>query len=408
MSQGKHMNICLRSITAPLFAIAVLLAASEGQTAAKITIDDTKWVSLGAAGRISYTTTEDASPSGNDWSNDFNLDSGRIYVNGQISEHVKFEFNTECVFCGNSSLEEFVILDAIAKIEINQYFNIWAGRLLVPAERQELNGPYYSSTYDAFKTPFFPSDFSTEFGTGGAGVYARDHGINIWGAAGPEGAFQYVFGAFAGLQSSSTSGPNSDDNPLFGGRIAYNFLEVEKNPGYYTSGTYYGKGGDIFTVGLAAQYQEDGSGSLLNPGDFFGLAADVLLEKVFSDESVFTFNGEYKYFDSDYNVAAFTDGTGNFGMFDGDSYSLTALYLFPHELGIGKIQPYLRFTDVMPDISADRDEFEVGINYIIDGHNARVSLYYQHGDLSTKGLDYAPTADGRDASRFGLAIQLQI
>ena len=390
---------------------SLFLVGGTAQAGGKIEIDDTKWISIGAAARTSFRTIEDSAPNGSDWSSDFNLDSARIYINGQIHKNIKFELNTECVFCGNSGIppEEYVILDAIAKFEFSPQFNIWAGRMLVPAERQELNGPYYSTTYDAFKTPFYSSDFSTDFGTAGAGVYARDHGVNLWGALGSEGALQYVAGIFNGLESAAGTGPNQDDNLLYAGRLAYNFLDVEKNPGYYTSGTYYGGGGDIFTVGIAMQYQEDGSGTILNPGDFFGVSVDVLFEKVLGNQGVFTFNGEYKNFSSDYALAAFTDGSGCFCMFDGDSYSLVGLYLFPQKIGIGKFQPYLRYTEIDPDGSADRDEFEAGLNYIIDGHNARVSMFYQHGDIVTKGLtNYRPTAGGATVDAIRIAIQLQI
>jgi len=389
------------SLCSPL--LAPLPAAAGG----KVSIDETKWISLGIGGRVSFATIEDASPNSDEWSKDFNVNNARIYINGQAHQYLKFEFNTDCVFCGNSGLEEFVLLDAIAKIEINPYFNVWAGRLIVPAERQELNGPFYSSTYDPYKTPFFSSDYSIDFGAGGAGVYARDQGVNIWGAAGPEGAFQYVFGVFQGLQSSSAAGPNQDDNPLVAGRIAYNFLNVEKNPGYYTSGTYYGSAGDVFTVATAFQYQEDGSGSLDNPGDFFGLAADVLFEKVLSGAGVFTLTGEYKYFDADYDEAAFADPDA-FLMFDGDAFWVAGLYLFEPKVWIGQFQPYFRYTGVYVNDSSDRDEYEAGVNYVIDGHNARISLFYQYGDIATKGLNYAPDADGDDVSAVKLAIQIQI
>ncbi|MBK7951295.1 MAG: hypothetical protein IPK00_21675 [Deltaproteobacteria bacterium] len=392
--------------------IAVALALSlvlplAAQAGGKISIDETKWISLGIGGRAAYSAVEDAAPSGSDFTNDFTINNARIYINGQVHEYVKFEFNTECVFCGNSSLEEFVLLDAVAKIELSPYFNIWAGRLLVPAERQELNGPFYSSTFDAYKTPFYPSDFSVDFGAGGAGVYARDQGVNIWGAFGPEGAFQYVFGVFQGLQSSSTAGPNQDDNPLFAGRVAYNFLSVEKNPGYYTSGTYYGTGGDILTLAAAFQYQEDGAGSLANSGDFFGLSVDAIFEKVISGAGVFTFNGEYKFFDADYDVAAFADPDA-FTMFDGDSFSVVGLFLLEPKVWIGQFQPYFRYTGVYANESSDREEYEAGVNYVIDGHNARISLFYQYGDIATKGLNYAPTATGDDVSAIKLAIQVQI
>jgi len=390
-----------------LVAGALLATAVAAQAGGKIAIDDTKWISIGAGARASFSTIEDLAPNGSDWSTDFNADSARIYINGQIHKYIKFELNTECVFCGNSALEEFVLLDAIAKFELNPMFNIWAGRLLLPAERQELNGPYYSTTYDAYKTPFYSSDFSVDFGSGGAGVYARDHGINIWGNVAPEGRLQYVFGVFNGLESSAGSGPNQDDSAMFAGRIAYNFLNVEKNPGYYTSGTYYGTAGDVLTAAFAFQTQEDGSGSFLNPGDFFGYSADLIFEKVLPNQGVFTFNGEYKDFDADYAVAAFAD-PDCFCMFDGDSYSLVALYMFPKMIGIGKLQPYVRYTDVSPNGSADRDEIEGGVNYIIDGHNARISLFYQHGDIATKGLNYSPAAAGPEVDAIKLAFQLQL
>lgn len=370
---------------------------------AKIELDETRFVTLGAGARASLAFREDSAPSGDDWSNDFNVDNARIYIGGQIHEYVKFEFNTECVFCGNSSLEEFVLLDAIAKFELSPYFNVWAGRLIAPAERRELNGPFYSNTYDAYRTPLFSSDFSVDFGAGGAGVYARDHGVNVWGAAGPGGALQYVFGVFAGIQD----GPNQDDNPLFAGRVAYNFLEVENNPGYYTSGTYYGGGGDILTLGVAAQYQADGTGSAQNPGDFFGVAVDLLGEFVLSDESVATIDLEFKSFDADHPATAAADADPNkFLMFSGESYSVAALYLLPGEVGIGRLQPYLRYTGVEPDEGSSSSEIEGGLNYIISGHNARVSAFYQYGDLNFPTFNTAPGAD--EQSTFRIAVQLQI
>jgi len=387
--------------------LTVLVGAAESQAGGKIAIDETKWISIGVGLRGSMQFKEDQSPNGDDWSKDFNVDNTRIYLNGQIHKYLKFEVNTECTFC-SSSMEKFALLDGIAKIEINQYLNIWGGRLLVPAERQEMNGPFYSSTYDRYRTPFFPSDFSTTYGTGGAGVYGRDNGLNIWGAAGPNGAFQYVVGFFSGLQSAAGNGPNQDDNLLYAARVAYNFLNVEKNPGYYTSGEYFGTAGDILTLGVAVQHQGNGSGSFDNPGDFTGVSVDLLYELVLEDAGVFDFDGEYKHFDSDYNSAAFTDGTGNFGMFDGDSFSLVGLYLIDKEVGIGRFQPYVRYTGIYPNGSNDRDEVETGLNYVIDGFNARVSLWYQYGDIRTKGLNYAPTAPGDKVSAVGLGIQLQI
>ena len=75
-------------------------------------------ISLGAGGRFSFAAQGGRAPNGNDWSKDFNVDNTRIYINGQVHKYLKFEVNTECMFCGNSSLEKFALLDAIAKIEL--------------------------------------------------------------------------------------------------------------------------------------------------------------------------------------------------------------------------------------------------------------------------------------------------
>lgn len=383
-------------------ALSVLVMAPLAQAGKKLEIDETKWISIGIGARGSFTTIEDAAPNGDDWNNDFNLDNARVYLNGQITEQIKFELNTECTFCG-SDLEDYDILDAIVKFDLYPAFNIWAGRLLVPSDRAEMSGPFYANVYDFNKTPFFPSDYSVSFGSDGAGVYGRDHGVTFWGGLGEEARFTYAAGAFSGYQGSS----NQSDNLLFGARLSYNFLNVEKNPGYYTSSTYYGTAGDILTVAIAAQYQEDGAGTELDPADFTGITADVLYEAVFDGGGVITVEGEYKNFDTDLSDDALAAGDC-FCLFSGDAYMGTALYMFPQEVGIGKFQPYVRYTKNDPDESDDRDEYEAGVNYIIDGHNARISAFYQYGDIATKGLNYTPSANGDDVSAFKIGVQIQL
>ena len=386
----------------PVLALTVLAISPLADAGKKLEIDETKWISIGVGTRGSFKSVEDASPSGDSRDNDFNLDSARVYLNGQVTEHIKFELNTECTFCGNSDLEDYDVLDAIVKFDINPAFNVWAGRLLVPADRAEMSGPYYANTYDFNKTPFFPADYSVKFGNGGAGVYGRDQGVTFWGGLGEEARFTYAAGVFNGLQDVS----NQDDELLYGARLSYNFLSVESNPGYYTSSTYFGKGGDIFTLAVAAQYQEDGAGTEADPADFTGYSADLLFEKVLGGGGVITVEGEYKYFDVDLSDAALADASC-FCLFSGDAAMGTALYLFPQEIGIGQFQPYVRYTQNNPDESDDRDEIEAGVNYIISGHNARISAFYQYGDIATKGLNYTPSASGDDVNAFKVGVQLQ-
>ncbi|MGZ8157804.1 MAG: hypothetical protein ACXWT4_03255 [Methylobacter sp.] len=405
----------------PAIAFTTLLSAqpSVSEAGATFKIDDTKWISLGLGLRSSFQTVEGAAgQNGDKWSNDFNLDNARLYVNGQIHKYLKVEFNTDCQTCSNGG--EVRVLDAIGKFEYNPMVNLWVGRMLVPAERREMNGPFYSAIYQIFSsgTPFEPADYNLVIKSDGtsAGSFGRDDGATFWGAAFDD-RFQYAVGFFRGLRG----GANVDDNVLYAQRISYNFWEVEKNPGYYTSGTYYGKGGDILTVSVNNQYQEDGAGQgattvdniaiAADPGNFRGTGVDVLMEKVLPNSGVVTFNGEYKNYGitSGYSQATRdANYPASFSMFEGNAYDLSAMYLFPQKLWIGQFQPYLRYVNVGPDGSSNRNAYQAGLNYVIDGHNALVSLNYVYGDIATKGLDYTSTASGDGVNSIILGFQWQI
>jgi hypothetical protein len=399
-----------RELLLPAIALLMLAAvhAPPAEAGATFKIDDTKWVSIGAGLRTSFQAAEDSAgtPGNSQWSNDFNLDNIRLYLNGQIHKYIKVEFNTDCQTCSNGG--EVRVLDAIGKFEYNPYINLWIGRMLVPAERREMNGPFYSAIYNIFSsgTPFESADFNLTIKSDGtsAGSFGRDDGATFWGAA-FNGRLQYAFGFFRGLRG----GANVDDNILYAQRIAYNFWEVEKNPGYYTSGTYYGKGGDILTVAVSNQYQEDGAGTTLDPGTFRGTSADILLEKVLPNEGVVTLNGEYKNYGISNGFSQVSrNAGGGFAMFEGNAYDFSGMYLIPDKIWIGQFQPYLRYVNVLPNGSSNRNAYEGGVNYVIDGHNARVSLSWVYGDLLTKGLDYSSTASGDHINAIKLGFQLQI
>ncbi len=400
-----------------LFA-GLMFIAPSAFAGAKFEIDETKWISVGAGARASFTSRDNGAPNGQNWSKDFSLENMRLYVNGQIHKNLKIEFNTDCTDCvasdGNGR-GTMIVLDAIGKLEFNQYFNVWAGRLLVPADRAELDGPYFQNTFDFNKTPFYPSDF----GNFVAGRFGRDDGVNVWGALFEDKRLTYVAGVFDGVDSGKENRPNTSDHLLWAGRVSYNFWNVEQNPGYYTSSTYYGSQGDILTFALAGQYHANGVGTATDQSDFRGYSADLLMEKVLANKGVLTLEGEYKVFETgltsaleektrDDNGMPTTNDATCFCLFDGNSWTATGLYLFPEKIGIGQFQPYVRFTEIRPRLSTYRNEYEIGTNYIIDGHNASISLFYQYGDIATKGREWRGPQDGDEESSIKLAIQWQL
>jgi hypothetical protein len=422
--------------------------------AGTIKADDDKWISLGMGTRTSFNMVEDGSASGGQYNNSFGVNNARIYVNGKIHKYVGFEFNTECFNCtntgaspGTSNNSNIGMLDAIGKFEINEQVNVWFGRMLVPTERGELNGPFYHAVFDGFRTPFNQSDFSGGFGKGGAGLYGRDNGVTFFGKVHPGSThLQYIGGIFTGLQSggsgcnvsttqaadfitnnpgktplsaySGACGPNQRNSLKYAGRLTWNLLNEEKNPGYYTSGTYYGTAGDILALAVGGEYQNAGSGSAINKSLYGNLTTDLLYEKVLPDNNgVVTVNAEFKRYWSQ-SAAAFSDasssGGGCFCTFGGTSWTMYALYLFPQEIGIGRFQPYGRYTGLNSQFGGAREEYELGTNYVISGHNARISTYWRTGTIGSSGatfnnqnLNYAPGSRGQHVDSFTVALQLQ-
>ena len=52
-------------------------------------------ISVGGGLRTSFTSVENAAPDGESSSSDFNLDSVRLYINGQVTDNIKMTVNTE-------------------------------------------------------------------------------------------------------------------------------------------------------------------------------------------------------------------------------------------------------------------------------------------------------------------------
>jgi len=416
MNFNSHVVFTQRFSAGALFLVC-LYAAPAVHAGATFKIDDTRWLSIGAGLKTSFAAVDDqAGVDGDKWDTDFFVNSIRLYLNGQLHEYIKLTFNTDCHNCSDGGSVR--VLDAIARFEFNDYFNAWFGRTLVPAERTELDGPFYNPFFDTFgKSPFNPADFGLQGNTtfprndpttgASAGQFGRDDGVVLWGSLIPNKRLKYAIGAFSGLDDDDI---NPDRELQYAVRLAYNFWNIEDNPGYYTSSTYYGKAGDILTLGASNIYGRDLAGTATDSGNFRGTEVDLLMEKVLPNEGVVTLLGEYK----NYEISSLDEDVARadpdcFCLFDGDSFSTGLLYLFPQQIGIGQFQPYVRYSGVYPDGSSDRDEFETGVNYVIDGHNARVSLLYQYGDLSSEGIfNFGPDVEGDSESAVKLGIQLQL
>ncbi|MFQ5717144.1 MAG: hypothetical protein ACE5GQ_08590, partial [Nitrospinales bacterium] len=145
---------------------------------------------------------------------------------------------------------------------------------------------------------------------------------------------------------------------------------------YYNQSTYYGAK-DILSVGLVFMQQSNGVGTAINQGDFTGYSADFLLEKKLGGMGTVTLEAAgYDYETDEKNDSAFS----GFSLTGGSSFFVLASYLLPSKLGWGRLQPHIRYQSFNRDSTNGigntgvRKKIEGGVNYIIDGHNARLAL----------------------------------
>ncbi|WP_072394175.1 porin [Hyphomicrobium sp. CS1GBMeth3] len=362
-----------RSKLALLAGAAVLTGVGTASGGEKWTFGPDSWLSVGAGLRASYTYNEDALDE-----HDARLESARIYTNGQFSKVIGFTFNTEIEVDGRGDINDLRMMDAILRLEFNDYFNIWGGRMLAPSDRSNLNGPYYIGTWEY---PLIASRYPQIF-------QGRDNGAAIWGETG-KGVFKYAVGAFAGCTEEDNACDNPDtDSPLIAGRLTYNFWDPES--GYYTSSDYYGEK-ELLSVALVGQFQADAATDGITSGDFSGFNIDVLMQKKVFGGHVLTLEGAYYVFDTD-GIDAIN------GLSDGRSLMFLTSFLIDHKVGIGKFQPVFRYQDFENDFGPDVSEWSIGTNYIIKGHDLRLSAIYSETDID----------DSSDnIERFIAGVQLQ-
>lgn len=346
-------------------ATTLLLSAAPA-LAVDLKLPDT---TLGGGIRSSFVNT---SVDGADQdSNDYGINTARLYIGGSVTEQVKFTFNTEYDRTPTSGgVREFEVMDAIARFEFSPQFNIWAGRFLPPSDRANLNGPYYSNEW-GFATDGIQDGFPFI-------VAGRNDGVAYWGDFGRLAVSAGVFDVPA-----VTGGANAED-VITAARLQYSFWDIES--GYYRNGTYYGAK-DVLTFGVAIHSVPDGE----------AITVDGIMEKKLGNGGVFTVSGEYASYDGfgGYGVpAAFTESSGGFGLVS---------YLFPEPVGIGKIQllgKYATATYNTVGGDTDRNTSEFNLNYVIKDFNAKLSLFYI--DTAFDG------PAGTDFTQIGLGVQLQI
>jgi hypothetical protein len=317
-------------------------------------------VTVGAGLRTSFVHTE---PQSGDSTDKFALDDIRLYVNGPVTNKIKFMFNTDY----NSSTNTVNVLDAVARIEISPKFNVWAGRFLEPSDRANLYGPFYAHEWAVY-TDGIQDGYPFVF-------QGRDNGVAYWGDFGKKVKVKVSAGAFDG-GSATTS-----QKIIGAARVQLDFWDAED--GYYLNGTYYGDK-NLLAIGGATQAQDGKTATTV----------DFLLEKKVLNGGAFSVEAEY----ADYNRLggsdpAYAKSQGAYGL---------ASFLFPKVVGVGKFEILGKYAKAEfthgATPSYNQKTTEVNLNYVIKQFNARVMTFYKDTRFNRRP----------DFWQIGIGLQIQM
>ncbi len=354
-------------------AAASSLLSLHASAAATLPVGTDKSLTLGFGMRSSFTSAEDGAPNGTSRSNDFNLDSARIFLSGTLSSSIGGMLNTEW------DGEQVRVLDAAGKFSFSPALNIWAGRLLSPSDRANMAGPYYSLGGGYW------AGVASRYGYNGGIFRGRDDGVVAWGNA-MQGKLGYSFGAFEGRSfgigslsqgQAKAAGISVSDDLMYAGRVQFDFWDAE--PGYYGTGNYLGSK-DILAIGVAARTQKNGVLSPTRRGDYSAWNVDFLLEKKLAGGA---FGIEAAWYDYDTDRVVLSE--------QGRAWSAGASFM------LGKLQPFARYQHFAAASNIDTRQVDLGLNYIIDGYNAQVSAAYSASKTSISA----------SSDKLVVALQLQ-
>ncbi len=351
-----------RNHLAAALVAGMMLPAMNAQAGGTITFGEDKSVSVGLGLRGSFSSVENGAPNGTSNSQNFSLDSARIYLSGSLNKYIKGMLNTEKDIAGQG----FQAIDANVQIAITPELTIWAGRFLSPSDRANMAGPYYSLGGGYW------SGIASRYGFNG-GYIGRDDGVAVVGSL-LGGKLAYSFGAFEGNTefkiapspaSSVSTNRTGSDGLMYAGRVQADFWDAE--PGYYGTGNYLG-GKDILAIGIAGRSQKNGAYSATRTGNYSSYSVDFLLEKKgVGPGAVSVEAAAYKYNTSDVFLSE-----------QGRAYSAGLGYIFNQKVGWGQFQPFVRYQKFTPDNNVDTKKYDLGVNYIIDGYNAQVGAVYSN------------------------------
>jgi hypothetical protein len=314
-----------------------------------------------------YQFMEDGKKSGTKSLNDFMLRRFYFYLSGEVIPKIGFFAHIAADRIGQDGLDNsslglgsgIAVRDAWIYYNLNESFKIQMGRMYIPFTRN------YGTT-----STFAMLPLELPFNQGGVrgGIFyaskvGRDDGIVLWGNP-FKGLLQYRLGISEGVESNTD---NPDDNLRFSGRVSLNLLEPETT--WFNKGSYLGAK-KVLAIGAGLDYQEGLVLSKKPDQDNIGWTVDLFFDHPVGKGAA-TFEAAFidvKNMTQTLKYSRLTSGD------DAQMYYVQGGYLFPWQIGPGRIQPYFRYERLAVNHKPDTAFPCLGLNYLIKGHDAKLTL----------------------------------
>jgi hypothetical protein len=370
----KKLAVLVNMMIVLFFVCTMVSPAWSG---IKAEIDEQTKGEIGIWMQTWYQWVEDGK--GDEDVNDFMIRRAYMYLKGDVTKYVSFFTHIASDRIGQDGLDRPSVglgsgvawRDLWITLNLDEAFKIQMGRMYVPLTRN-----YGTTSTKAMLTTDLPF---LQGGVRGSIFYAskvgRDDSVTLWGNP-LDGLFQYRFMISEGVEGDD----NPEDNLRFVGRVSLSVLEPET--GWFNKGTYLGKK-KVLSFGLGFDSQDDLTLGGLEGEDNQVWTADVFFDHPVGDGAV-TFEAAYIDIESGTQTHNFSDlAAGD----DAENWYVNAGYLFPGTLGIGRVQPYIRYETIDVDKKDETDFVSGGVNYYMKGHNCKISADYTHVDQDSDSRD---------------------
>ncbi|OFY48307.1 MAG: hypothetical protein A2W85_10055 [Bacteroidetes bacterium GWF2_41_31] len=300
--------------------------------------------------------------------NDFMVRRAYLSVKGQPTDYLGFFAHIAVDRLGQDGLDNpglglgsgLAFRDLWITLSLNESFKIQVGRMYVPLTRN-----YGTTSTKALLT----TDLSFMQGGIRGGIFytskvGRDDGVTLWGNP-FDGRLQYRLMVSEGIEDIS----NPNDQLRLVGRVVVNLLEPEIE--WFNQGTYLGQK-KILSFGTGIDSQNNLILNGINGRDNLIWTVDGFLDHPLANGAV-TAESAYIHIRNSTQANTFTNLApgDNAGLF-----YIHAGYYFSTPIGIGNLQPYLRYENVSVEQKNETSFLSGGFNYYLRGHNAKFSIDY--------------------------------